>query len=144
MEHHEGVYEQIIEVNNANQGTEYISHHLVQEIVVQSDNNQGSPMHDIDIMLPNDCANAQVQCNSNVIISSSTDGFGHDKHTENVNLQQEPIKSDSITHLNHVEQNITSYDESYKEVFIFYSLSSLAKPQYCFYFAHHLLITHNF
>ncbi|KAJ8672832.1 hypothetical protein QAD02_004092 [Eretmocerus hayati] len=105
MEHHEGVYKQMIEVNNTNQATDYIPHHLVQEIIVQNDHNQGPSSNfgvpGLEIILPNDCHNIQNHCSSNIITSSSTVGFGHEKQLQNVILHQEQFRSENISDLNH-------------------------------------------
>ncbi|XP_058805115.1 uncharacterized protein LOC131672128 [Phymastichus coffea] len=117
MEHHEAVYEQIIDVSNPNQGSDFLSHHLVQEIVVPNDNNQESSMNceiaGMDIILPNDCITVQDQCNRNVMIYN-TDGMEQDKEAEQIILH-ESTKVEHILHVNNIGSSI-NYMENHKEV----------------------------
>jgi hypothetical protein len=120
MEQHE-VYEQIIEANNTNEGNEFISQNLVQEIAAQNDNNQQPTVNceipGLEIMLPNDCINVQDQCNSNVVIPCNEDGIEHEKQTENIIFKEESNKNESISQISNTEE-ITNYNDSHKEVLI--------------------------
>lgn len=116
MEHHDAVYEQIIQVSNTNQGADFLAHQLVQEIVVSNDSNQEPNINiaGMEIVLPNDCIT--VQDHSNIMMSCNTDGIEPDKPTGNAILQ-EPIKVECISDMNDIA---TTYTENHKEVRLLY------------------------
>ena len=122
MEEHGSGYEQMIEVNNTNEGTEYISQELVQEIIVQNDNNQESTvnceMTGMEIILSDDVA-VQDQSSSNVMITCSTNEIVQDKQIDHSILQKEPKKEENLLQMNNVDENNTNNAENNKQVSIF-------------------------
>lgn len=109
MENHE-FSKQMIEINSDNQGTEFISQQMVQEIIVQNDNNQqptvNCEMSGIEIILPNDCVNVQNQCNSNIVLTANVN---------NEDIHEKQVTSD-IPQINNLEGNPLNYNQSHSEV----------------------------
>lgn len=95
MEHHAGIYEQIIDANSGNPGSELVPDHLVHEIIVENDG-QASSM------------NCELSDGLRIVLSNDSTNMLHNAET---------IKQEKICE-NHA--NLASHKQSHKEVFILF------------------------